>query len=164
MEAGDTERLFLHRRTEVEIAANAPMKADEAEGVWRTTLGDITLDRQEKKLGGRFKDDYWDWELLGDIEKRTYSFEWKCDHPGQNQHGDGYFLFTTDSEFEGIIRHTPKKGEVRVVTGRKQPPKPQSEEGSLPTLGEGLAPDDDIFKRVLDSLGTRRPPTQPPGG
>ncbi len=113
-------------------------------------------------MGGRFKDGVWDWELLGDLERRTYSFEWKCDNPGQNQRGDGYFIFTTDSEFEGIIRHTPKKGEVRVVTGRKQPPRPQSKEGSLPPLGEGAVPDGDLFKRMLDSLGQRRPPSKPP--
>jgi tetratricopeptide (TPR) repeat protein len=120
-EAAKTERSLLLERFELERHGLNPLGAEDIEGIWQTSVGDMTFKQQDTKLVARFKDVIWDWELVGQTSGRTYSFTWTCGRKSQNQEGDGFFIFRTDKEFEGIVRHTPQKGEVRLVsgTGRK---------------------------------------------
>jgi tetratricopeptide (TPR) repeat protein len=138
-EAAATERSLLLERFELERQDLNPVGVEDIEGTWQTSVGDMTFQRQENRLVARFKPRYRGWELAGDVSGRTYSFSWKCDEPGQNQQGDGFFIFRTDGEFEGIIRHTPAKGEVRLVTGsERKPPGPPEEQGAESAFLEAL--------------------------
>jgi len=121
-EAGKTERSLVLRRFELERQHLSPLRVEDIEGTWQTSVGDMTFKQRDTKLVARFKDIIWDWELAGEVSGRTYSFAWTCDRRSQNQKGDGFFIFRTDDEFEGIIRHSPEKGEVRLVTGSERKP------------------------------------------
>lgn len=131
-EAGKAERSLVLKRFELERQQLSSLRVEDIEGTWRTGVGDMTFQRRGDKLLARFKDDIWDWELTGQVSQRIYSFTWKCDRRSQNQQGDGFFLFPTDSEFEGIIRHTPAKGEASLVNGgeRRPPPAPGQAPGT----------------------------------
>lgn len=131
-EAAKTERSLLLRRFELEREDLNPVGVEDIEGTWQTSVGDMTFQRQDNKLVARFKERYWDWELTGQVSGRTYSFGWTCARTTQNQEGDGFFIFRTDGEFEGIIRHTPAKGEVRLVTGTDRKPLPPPREPTQP--------------------------------
>ncbi len=152
-EGGRAERALFMRRLDVEGENPTAISGKQVEGVWESTEGDITFETLNEKLGGRFKRGVWDWKMVGDLKRRTYTFSWENDGPSKNQSGDGYFLFTDDDEFVGILRHTPKKGEVLLVSGRKKPAK-QEPSGDRVDFGE-------IVKNLEESLRNFRPETGP---
>ena len=152
-EAGEAERSLALKRFEAESQQLSPLKPEDIEGTWTTSVGDMTFEKRDRQghLVARFKDRYWDWELVGEVSGRTFSFQWMGDTPGQNQKGDGFLVFRTDSEFEGIIRHTPAKGEARLVNGndrmppltpseRPEPPSPRALAAEFLGLGPPMPP------------------------
>ncbi len=88
-EAGTAERSLVLKRFELERQQLSSLRVEDIEGIWRTSVGDMTFERRGDKLFARFKDSIWDWELSGQVSQRTYSFNWKCDKRSQNQQGDG---------------------------------------------------------------------------
>jgi tetratricopeptide (TPR) repeat protein len=138
-EGARVERQLLRERVEAEHKSTGPIKGDDVVGTWSTSVGDMTFKGEGDKLTATSKDGYWDWVATGAIEGRTYSFEWKCDRPGQNKEGDGFFVFASDDRFQGLVRHVPQKGEIRLVTGTgKESPGASTASGTTDELDELL--------------------------
>lgn len=116
-EGAKGERELCRKRVEAERDLASPVTPGHIVGTWKTTLGDMNFQLDGGNLVARFEVDIWHWVLTGETAGRTYSFKWKCDHPGQNDEGDGFFLFPSNDTFEGLVRNTPQKGEVRLVSG-----------------------------------------------
>ena len=120
-EGAASEREFARKRFEVEGAVSHEITTDVAQGSWDTTLGEMTFRENEGRLITSFRRaPYWDWSLDGELSGRVYDFKWECDNPNENQRGEGLLLFTSDTNFEGLIRHTPRKGEVQTFSGTKR--------------------------------------------
>jgi len=64
-EAAAAERSLLVQRFELERQDLKPVRAEDIEGTWQTSVGDVTFKQQDTKLVARFKDVIWDWELVG---------------------------------------------------------------------------------------------------
>lgn len=152
-DGGRAERALFTRRVDVERENLSLVSREQVEGTWDSTAGDVTFEESKGRLGSRFKRGPWDWKTLGDLQRRTYTFSWESDKWTENQSGDGYFLFTEDDEFVGILRHTPKKGEALLVSGRKKPAKQESS-------GERVD-FEEIIKNLRKSLRTLQPETGP---
>ena len=125
LEAGEAERRLFRLRIDSE-KAQSPITQDKLPGAWTTSVGTITFNQEEQRLRGHFKEGIWDWKLFPRLEGRAVTFIWTCDKTGENHSGDGFFVFTSDDGFQGIIRDTPNKGDAKLVDGRRtqalQPP------------------------------------------
>ena len=122
-EAAEAERQLLRDRVDAERRSAGAIKADDIVGRWKTPVGIMTFEMNEGRLMARYRDDYWDWVATGAVKGRTYSFNWKCDRPGKNDEGTGFFLFASDDRFEGLIRHWPQKGDAMPVSGSDRDPR-----------------------------------------
>jgi hypothetical protein len=119
-EGAKAERQLLRDRADVGHAHVDPVKVEDVTGSWQTSVGVVAFQSEGGKLVARFDEGPWQWVLEGTVTGRTYVFTWKCSTYLENNEGDGFFLFTSGDRFEGLIRHTPRKGDVGLVNGRHE--------------------------------------------
>lgn len=160
-DAAKLDRALLLKRVATELDMKTAVAPNDIVGVWETTMGQITFERRDSKLVGKFREKgFWDWELSGDIRARTYFFEWTNNRSSQNREGDGLLIFTEANRFEGVIRHTPGKGEVRNVTGKKVPPPPPKD---LESLARSARLRNPAFEALLKTMQERTKESRPNG-
>jgi tetratricopeptide (TPR) repeat protein len=131
-DAGSTERQLLLKKVDLEHRL-PPLSPADVEGTWDTPIGQMTVAVEEDKLTAKLKDDWHWWRLTGQLTARSYAFEWTNDHYHESRAGDGLLLFQANDHCEGIIRHTPTKGEVKTLTGKRRP-RPLLQPDSAPLL------------------------------
>jgi hypothetical protein len=140
--ATSAARKFYLRRYEVAMQSASPVTAENIEGVWQSSTGNMTFSWQDNQLKATFKTDgLWDWSLTGTVDRRIYAFRWKNDHRIHNTNGTGYLFWPTDDRFEGIAYDYPTKGEVLTFSGDNRSPLPPKVQVSdflknLPRLSE----------------------------
>jgi Tfp pilus assembly protein PilF len=119
-DAGSAERQLLLTKLDLEETL-PPLSLADVEGIWDTSVGQLALAADGGKLTAKLKEGVWDWKLTGQLQGRSYAFQWTNDHYHESKAGDGLLLFQADDHCEGIIRHTPTKGEARALTGKRRP-------------------------------------------
>lgn len=146
-EGSEIEREMFLRRMQLGSESPKPLTPEEVEGLWDTSVGKMTIVKKDDALEAAFTEaGLWQWQISGTLEGRVYTFKWEHNRTSQNNRGDGYFIFTNEKEFVGIIRHSPTKGEVRSVKGHWE---------------QRLVRQEDIAKRIAD-LAPLRPPFSEP--